>query len=259
MSQAAQRTLPSLQGAPLMALFLACSLALHALALGAAGARSPRQAEPLQPSRATELVVVEVEPPKPPVVDEPKPEPIKPKAKPPPIRVAEARRLPPRPKDEAPPPPNQEPPQEAPPPQQAPLVVGLSMSSTTSASGFAAPVGNTLYGKTPEKAPPPAEAKAYSAPRYTPIYAVDSEPVLISDVRTYPEEARRAGIEGTVTLSITIDLEGKVVNARVLKGPGNGLNDAALEAIRKFKFRPAMKGGQPVSTEIKYKYTFQLD
>src|SRR5262249_4331222 len=126
----------------------------------------------------------------------------------------------PKPREEAPPPPNQEPPPEAAPPPQAPLVVGLSMSSTTTASGFAAPVGNTLYGKAPEKASPPSEVRAYSAPRYTPLYQVDSEPVLISDVRMYPEEARRAGIEGTVTLSITIDVEGEVVNARVLKGPG---------------------------------------
>jgi protein TonB len=256
MSQAAQQTLstPS-RGASLMALFLVCSLALHALALGLMSIRWSRQEDAPQPPRSVELVMVEVEPAKPPAADLRKLEPTKPKAKPPPIRTAEARKNPPKPKDDAPPPPNQEAPEQASPP----LVVGLSMSSTTTASGVAAPVGNTLYGQTPQKAVAASEAKPYSAPRYTPIYQVDSEPTVISDFRVYPNDARRAGIEGTVLLSITIDIEGTVVNARVMKGPGRGLNEAALEAIRKFKFKPAMKAGQPVSTEITYKYTFQLN
>ena len=75
----------------------------------------------------------------------------------------------------------------------------------------------------------------------------------------YPEEARRAGIEGTVTLSITIDNEGKAVAAKVLKGAGYGLDEAALTAIKRFRFKPAIKGGEAVSTEMKYSYTFLLD
>jgi len=236
-----------------MALFLASSLGLHAVALGVASS-SPQQGDIAQPSKAMELLVVDVVKEKPPPIDEPKTDPPKAKVKPRPIQIAQLQKIPLKPKDEAPPPPNEEP--EAA-PQRAPLVVGLSMSSTTTGGGFAAPVGNTLYGKAPERAP--AEAKPYSAPRYTPIYQVDSAPVLVSDFREYPKEAQQAGIEGTVTLSITIDTEGSVVNARVLKGPGNGLNEAALEAIRKCKFKPAMKAGQPVSTEIEYRYTFQLN
>jgi protein TonB len=93
-----------------------------------------------------------------------------------------------------------------------------------------------------------------------PIYQVDSAPSVASEVKVpYPEEARRAGIEGTVTLSITIDFDGKVVAAKLIGGPGYGLNEAALEAIRRFKFKPAIKNGEPVSTEMKYAYTFLLD
>jgi periplasmic protein TonB len=121
-------------------------------------------------------------------------------------------------------------------------------------------VGNTLYGKTAEKATDPSQVKAYSAPKYMPIYQVDSPPSVASEVKIpYPEEARRAGIEGTVTLSITIDVEGKVTRARVLNGPGYGLNEAARVAILKFRFKPALKNGEAVSTEMKYAYTFLLD
>jgi protein TonB len=208
-----------------------------------------------------ELVMVEVQKPlPPPPKEEPKPPPPpKPRAvvKPPPVKVAEAPKPPP-PQQEAPPPPNEPPPQQ--PPKPVPLVVGLSLSSTTSAGTFAAPVGNTAYGKVADRAADPKEVKAYTAPKYTPIYQVDSEPRVASEVKIpYPEEARRAGIEGTVTLSITVDFEGKVVAAKVLSGPGYGLNEAAREAIRRFRFKPAIKAGEPVSTEMKYAYTFLLD
>ena len=250
---------PRRGGNGLLVGFVAGSLALHGLGLVVL---HTRPAERPAPQRPVELVMVEVKKPPPPpeVKDEPKPEPPPPpkvRARPPPVKVAEAPKpLPPPPVD-APPPPNETPPPAAKP---APLVVGLSMSSTTSAGSFAAPVGNTLYGRTADRAKPPQEVKAYSAPKYTPIYQVDREPELSSEVKIpYPDDARRAGIEGTVTLSITVDLEGRVVSARVLNGPGHGLNEAARNAILRFRFRPAIKGGEPVSTEMKYSYTFLLD
>jgi periplasmic protein TonB len=227
--------------------FVAGSLALHGAALVVLHTRPMSLSTPQRP---VELVMVEVK-------EEPKPEPPKPRIVPRPVvKVAQAPRPLPPPPVEAPPPPN-----EAPPPTKAaPLVVGISMSSTTSAGGFAAPVGNTLYGRTADKAPAPREVKVYSAPKYTPIYQVDSEPQLASEVKIpYPDEARRAGIEGTVTLAITIDTEGRVVAARVVSGPGYGLNEAARDAILRFRFKPAIKGGEAVSTEMKYAYTFLLD
>ena len=251
--------LPKRSGNGVLVGFVAGSFALHGLALVGLHARP---AERPVAQRPVEMVMVEVQkpPPPPPVPEEPKPEPPPPpkaRVRPPPVKVAEAPKpLPPPPVD-APPPPNETPPPDAKP---APLVVGLSMSSTTSAGSFAAPVGNTLYGRTADKAKAPQEVKAYSAPKYTPIYQVDREPELANEVKIpYPEEARRAGIEGTVTLSVTVDLDGRVVSARVLNGPGYGLNEAARNAILRFRFRPAIKGGEAVSTEMKYSYTFLLD
>lgn len=241
------------------ALFLVASLVLHAAGLLYLSTRPESRYELNKP---LELVMVEVAPPPPPPPEPPKPE-VKPPPKPP-IKVAATKKPPPPPPptDEPPPPP---PPNDTPPPPteepvKPVLVVGLSMSSTSSAGGFAAPVGNTLYGKTEDKATDPAEVKTYSAPRYVPVYQVDTAPSVASEVKIpYPEEARRAGVEGTVTLSITVDASGKVVKAKVLSGPGYGLDEAALVAIQKFKFKPAIKDGEPVSTEMKYAYTFLLD
>ena len=237
-------------------LFLLASLVLHAGGLLYLSIRPPPRYDVNKP---LELVMVEVEPPKPP----PEPEPPKPEVKPPPkppIKVAPTKKPPPPPPPNEPPPPP--PPNDTPEPQpeKPVLVVGISMSSTSSAGSFAAPVGNTLYGKTEDKAADPTEVKPYSAPSYVPIYKVDAPPSVASEVKIpYPEEARRAGVEGTVTLSITVDATGAVVKAKVLSGPGYGLDEAALKAIWKFKFHPATKNGEPVSTEMKYAYTFLLD
>ncbi|MCP3102250.1 TonB family protein [Myxococcus sp. K15C18031901] len=242
--------------------FLLASLVLHGVGFWYLShvAERPRPAA----QRPVELVMVEVQKPPPPPPpeekkEEPKPPPPKPKVvKPPPVKVAEAPKPQPPPPEQAPPPPNEPPPTpQAKPP---PLVVGMTMSSTTSAGSFAAPVGNTSYGKVDGTAKDPKDVKGYSAPKYTPIYQVDSEPSVASEVKIpYPEEARRAGIEGTVTMSITIDHEGRVVAVKVLSGPGYGLNEAARDAIKRFRFKPAIKGGEPVSTEMKYSYTFLLD
>jgi protein TonB len=243
---------------PWTAAMLAVSLLVHGAMLAYLARRQPTRVEALQ--KPVELVMVEVEPPKPP--EPPPPPPEKPKARPPPIRVARPEIPPPPPPVNEPPPPP--PPNDAPPPDAPPekpvLVVGISMSSTTTSGSFAAPVGNTLYGKTEKQAVDPNEVKAYSAPKYMPIHQVDSEPKVDKDYKApYPDEAKRAGVEGTVVLSVKVDAEGKVVAARVLSGPGYGLNEAALDAIKRFKFHPAIKNGEPVSTELKYLYTFLLD
>ncbi|WPB78632.1 energy transducer TonB [Archangium violaceum] len=244
-------------------LFLLVSLGVHGGGFFLLSRMQERTPPPVQ--RPVDLVMVEVAkppPPPPPPQEEPKPPPPKPKVvpKPPPVKVAQAEKPPPPPPpDAAPPPPNDAPPPE-PPSKPVPLVVGISMSSTTSAGGFAAPVGNTAYGKTGNTATDPKEVKAYAAPKYVPVYQVDTEPSVASEVKIpYPDEARRAGIEGTVTLSITIDSEGRVVKASIVKGLGYGLDEAARTALMRFRFKPAIKNGEPVSTEMKYSYTFVLD
>ena len=203
-------------------------------------------------NRPVELQIVQLEPPPPPTPEPPKPvEPPKPKMKPPPIKVAEV-----KPQPVEPPPPIEE---AKEPPKPVPLIVGISMSSTTSAGGFAAPVGNTAYGKM-EKAVAPSEVKPYSAPRYVPPGAADREPEVAREFKgAYPDEARRAGIEGVVQLRIVVDDEGRVVDVKMLNGPGYGLNEAAREWIKKFVFKPAVKGGEAVSTTIVFNFRFLLD
>lgn len=205
-----------------------------------------------------EMVMVEVEPPKP-------PEPVKVEApvkqEAPKPRVAKVDKPLPKPPPElkdVPPPPNDAPAPELNKP--VPLITGISMSSTSAAGAVAAQVGNTMYGVTDKKAIDASQVKSYAADKYAPAYQVDAQPSVLSEYKApYPEQANRAGVEGTVVLKLLIDAEGNVADAKLLRGLGFGLDEAALQAIRKFKFRPAMKGGENVATEINYNYTWLLD
>ncbi len=218
----------------------------------------------VEPAEPVELTVVEREAPKPPPPPEPQekePEPppklLRPKPKNLPVPPREA---PPPVKEDLPPPPNDDPPKDAKP--QAPVTIGISMSSTTTAGGFAAPVGNSLYGSAPRVATRPEDVAPYASPngRYVPPHQVTELPVLLTEVRpAYPEEARKLGLEGQVIVRVTVDASGKVASAKIIKGIGHGFDESALEAIKRDRFKPGTYGGEAITTEITYTMTFVID
>ena len=63
----------------------------------------------------------------------------------------------------------------------------------------------------------------------------------------YPNEAWAAGITGDVLVRAVIDATGAVADVEVLKGLPYGLTEAAVEAIRRWRFKPATRRGQPVA------------
>jgi len=77
---------------------------------------------------------------------------------------------------------------------------------------------------------------------------------------TYPPIALRQRIEGKVDLSVLVDERGGVADARVVSGAGGkaGLNEAASEYVRRWKFRPATKEGVPVRTWTPVSVVFML-
>lgn len=85
------------------------------------------------------------------------------------------------------------------------------------------------------------------------------EPAVIS--RTEPEfteAARRARREGTVTLYVEIGRDGRAHHVRVIRGLGLGLNEKAMEAVRKWRFLPEMHDGVPVATPATIEVNFRL-
>lgn len=83
------------------------------------------------------------------------------------------------------------------------------------------------------------------------------EPKKIRDVKpAYPEAARAAGISGIVIIDATIGKDGSVTMARVLRGVPE-LNDAALSAVREWRFTPTLLNGQPVDVVMTVTINFQ--
>ncbi len=71
----------------------------------------------------------------------------------------------------------------------------------------------------------------------------------------YPPEAKAKGMEGTVVLEVVVDKQGNVAKARIISG-AQIFADAALEAIKAWKFAPATSQGQAVekTTQIKSEF-----
>src|SRR5215510_9530951 len=74
----------------------------------------------------------------------------------------------------------------------------------------------------------------------------------------YTEEARNNGVEGTVVLSIVFNVNGKITDIKVVRGLPHGLNENAIEATKKIRFKPAVKDGKPVSVRGQLEFTFIL-
>lgn len=72
-----------------------------------------------------------------------------------------------------------------------------------------------------------------------------------------PPEALSTGTAGSVDLLLTIDETGHVVEAQLEHGLDPALDEAALEAARKFVFRPATRDGKAFSARIRYRYLFE--
>lgn len=86
---------------------------------------------------------------------------------------------------------------------------------------------------------PTVRTKGVTAPR--PISVIDPQ---------VTKEARRAKVHGEVSLRLVASSSGEATNIRVVQGLGYGLDEKAVEAVRKWKFKPATKDGAPVAVEI---------
>ena len=101
--------------------------------------------------------------------------------------------------------------------------------------------------------PPPSGPKVVFIP-------YDDPPVAMSPIRPiYPEIAQEAGIEGVVIVQAFIDEKGRVKETLILKGvPNTGLDEAAMEAIKKTRFKPAKQRERSVGVWISIPVNFRL-
>jgi protein TonB len=217
--------------------------------------RLPRRAEAREKPAVVAIRVVSPPPSLEPPPEPPRPTPLAPR--PVPHERARARPTPEAPHDPVP--------RESPPPEPAPSagaattpVFGVTMESTSQAgSGPAMPVGNSARA-TGTRAVAPGVAKPLAPP--VPAYEATNMPLPKGRcVAKYNEAALAAAIEGTVVLDLVVDENGRVREAKVVRGLGHGLDEAALVAIKECRFTPGDKQGTPVPMRIsEFKFRFFL-
>ena len=104
------------------------------------------------------------------------------------------------------------------------------------------------------------------APIPDPIFIIfEEQPVPIGGYAAlarnvvYPEIAQEAGIEGKVIVQVIITKTGTVLDPQILSGiPNTGLNEAAIAAILKTKWKPALQRDRPVSVKVAIPVDFRL-
>jgi protein TonB len=158
--------------------------------------------------------------------------------------VAPERQLPPQRVRRTPmPDPTPDAPEPLPSPDEEPIVVDV--------------IDDILFD-VPDRAP---EA-AVPDPRYEKVLSVGGDvsmPVKVyAPEPVYPELARRVRAQGLVILQAVIDQEGRVVSAEIVRAPPMGLGEAALEAVRQWRYEPAMLHGRPVAVTFSLTVRFEL-
>lgn len=250
---------------------LACSVAIHlglgalVVAAGSAGLAAPQSsrvvwlaltpaevpppAAPVPLKAATRPRPAPIAPRKPaPVLDEPAPSPAPPIPTPP---AAAAREV----AAEAAPAPSA--------PSPSPSIAASSKASepdssptapsSPAAPGAGAPADVSASSRGPERGAdgPPRSAVASRTPDTAPGGPIvrAARPRGGYQVRpTYPDSARRAGIQGTTLLRIYIEPDGRVSNVSVERSAGHqGLDQAAADAVRRWRFEPAQNSAGAVS------------
>jgi protein TonB len=241
---------------------LAFSLGAHALMAAIAGVTLySLGARERPPAAGVEIEIAAA--PAPVVLDTPVP--VAPQSSPPPPARKPAHRI------EAARPTTAKPPSAAaPPPTLSPALVAASAPTIPQAPSppvrFAMSAG-TVAGRAGGSAPAPSSSAAATsagaggagAEPVLDAAAVDQPATLLSHPpAVYPPVARRAEVEGDVTLEIVVDANGVVSRASVLSDHGYGLDAAALQAVRAYRFSPARRAGRPVRVRMRWSVQFRL-
>ena len=74
----------------------------------------------------------------------------------------------------------------------------------------------------------------------------------------YPSELRQAGLPGVVSISCLIDEKGNVTEPKVVKTTNEAFSQPALDAVLKWKFKPAKKGGTPIALRVTVPVQFSV-
>ncbi len=224
--------IPRTHDPTLLILCVAGSAVAHVLMLTLApGWRAAKDAPPIPLTVELRKPPPVIEPPKPlPMETRPKP-PDRPKAKPEPV------------------------PREVPPPEQprtAPIL-------TAPPEAPLAPAAAVAPAQKPAPQPPPEAPRPTAA--LAPVTAPRSDAAYLNNPRpAYPLAARRRGDQGTVLIRVLVTAEGLAASVTLEKTSNHpALDEAALTAVKSWRFVPARQGGQAVEAPYVVPIVFKVE
>ena len=108
------------------------------------------------------------------------------------------------------------------------------------------------FGDASAQTAAPQQRSTVSAPAATPVE------ILSKPKPVYTEEAKRLGLQGEVLVQVLFGANGQAQVLRVVRGLGHGLDEAAVSAAGKIRFKPAQQNGQPIDSTAVVHVVFEL-
>jgi protein TonB len=158
-------------------------------------------------------------------------------------------------------------PPAAPEPEQAPELVEVAPQPEPVASAPPEPVTPRPLlrrGRSPRPGQELTEGvEPTSSPArplvFLPFYRVEKRPEFISRAAlSYPPQARRERVKGTVIVEADIDAQGRIVDTRIVRDVGFGLGQAAVDMLLGSTFSPAEVAGRAVAVRMRFTVEFEL-
>jgi TonB family protein len=135
----------------------------------------------------------------------------------------------------------------------APIVAGLIKAPVATAQSTRANMGSTpmMIGSASNHVADPQQIYHVGGDVTAPtlVFAPDPE---------FTEKARRAKYQGVCVISTVVDAQGNPTRVQVVRQLGMGLDKKAVEAVKQYRFKPAMRLGKPVPVEVKIEVNFRL-
>lgn len=135
--------------------------------------------------------------------------------------------------------------------------VALASQGGGSGSGFGSGSGGGI-GSGNGNGIGPGEGGGYGGGLYHPGGGVSNPVLLYAPDPEFSDEARRAKYQGVCVVGLIVDAQGNPQRVRIVRPLGMGLDEKALEAVRQYKFKPAIFQGHAVPVEINIEVNFRI-
>jgi TonB family protein len=135
--------------------------------------------------------------------------------------------------------------------------IALASQGGGSGSGFGSGSGGGI-GSGNGNGIGPGTGGGYGGGLYHPGGGVSNPVLVYAPDPEFSDEARRAKYQGVCVVGLIVDAQGNPQRVRIVRPLGMGLDEKALEAVRQYKFKPAVFNGKPVPVEINIEVNFRI-